>query len=164
MKQLFYFFAFFLQVVGTAEISGFWKSYHDNSDIIQCVFAVYPYEGMYYGRIICTYDEDGKMKDSIYHPKERAPGVVGDPYYCGLDLLWNLMESGSIFKGQIIDPEKGKVYNAEVWNSAGNLIVRGKLLFFGRNITWYPVSKEDFPAKFKLPDISKFVPKIPEAK
>jgi hypothetical protein len=154
-----------LQLVGTAnEISGFWKSLHEDTEIIQCVFAVYPYKGMHYGRIICTYDEEGVMKDSIYRPKERAPGVVGNPYYCGLDLLWNLTESGSIFKGKIIDPEKGKTYNAEVWDdSSGNLIVRGKLLFFGRNITWYPISKEDFPAKFKLPDLSKFVPEIPVA-
>ena len=102
------------------------------------------------------------MQDDIYHPKEKAPGVPGNPPYCGLDLIWNLENSGVVYKGKILDPQKGNVYNSEVWVEAGNLIVRGKLLFFGRSVTWFPVTKADFPANFKMPDTAKFVPVIPQ--
>jgi hypothetical protein len=162
MKKILCFLAVFSVAFTDNQIGGFWKSMNDDTGIIQCVFAVYPYEGRYYGRIIATYDENGKMKDNIYSPKERSPVILGKPFYCGLDLLWNLVDRGSVYKGKIIDPQKGGIYNSEVWVDDGNLIVRGKLLFFGRSVTWFPVSKEDFPKDFKMPDVSKFVPEIPQ--
>lgn len=33
---------------------------------------------------------------------------------------------------------KGKVYGCEIWRDGENLIVRGKIAFFGRNQTWIP--------------------------
>jgi hypothetical protein len=143
-------------------IGGYWKSLNDETGVIECVVAVYPYEGRYYGRIITTYNSEGKMKESIYHPVDRAPGVVGNPYYCGLDLIWDLEDNGAVYKGKIIDPRKGNIYNSELWVDAGNLIIRGKLLFFGRNTTWYPATDADFPVKFQKPDLSKFIPTIPQ--
>ncbi len=101
------------------------------------------------------------MDDSIYKPVQRAPGVVGNPYYSGLDIIWNLADRGSKFKGKILDPEHGDVYNAELWIDQGNLVVRGKLLIFGRSQTWLPATKVDFPQGFKMPDLSKMVPSIP---
>jgi uncharacterized protein (DUF2147 family) len=162
MKKTLCLLAICSQLLGSDDIVGFWKSLNDTTGMIQCVVAVYPFEGKYYGRIISTYNAEGKMKDSIYHPESRAPGVAGNPPYCGLDLIWNLEDFGAVYKGKIIDPEKGNIYNSEVWIDAGNLIIRGKLLFFGRSTTWYPVSKDDFPPKFKMPDVSKFIPEIPE--
>ncbi len=162
MKRILCFLAVFSQLLAADDISGFWKSMNDDTGVIQCVVAVYSYEEKYYGRIISTYDAEGKMKDSIYHPEDRAPGVLGNPPYCGLDLVWDLEDSGAIYKGKIIDPQKGNIYNSEVWTDDGNLIIRGKLLFFGRNTIWYPVSKDDFPAKFKMPDVSTFIPVIPQ--
>lgn len=162
MKKLLCFLAICFQLFAADDIGGFWKNMNDETGVIQCVVAIYPYEGKYYGRIISTYNAEGKMKDSLYHLKEPAPGVLGNPPYCGLDLLWDLEDSGAVYKGKIIDPQKGNVYNSEVWTDVDNLIIRGKLLFFGRSTTWYPVSKDDFPDKFKMPDVSTFVPKIPE--
>src|SRR5271166_4299865 len=72
-----------------ADILGFWKTVNEQG-VAQCVVAVYEYAGLYYGRIIGTYDDRGHMYDTIYNPKDRAPGIVGDPFYSGLDLIWGL--------------------------------------------------------------------------
>lgn len=144
-------------------IAGFWKSIDDETGKPRCVVAVYEYKDMYYGRMIATFDDTGKVKETIYAPKGRAPGVLGNPYYCGLDFIWNLRDRGSKFKGKIMDPEAGSIYNAELWVENGNLIVRGKLLFFGKSQTWLPATQADFPKGFKMPDTAKFVPEVPEA-
>jgi len=163
MKNLLLALAFASQVVA-ADIDGFWKTIDEDSGDPRCVVGIYESDGVHYGRIIGTFDDEGKMSDTIYHPKGRAPGVVGDPYYAGLDFIYNLVDSGERFKGKIIDPEHGRVYNAELWTQDGNLIVRGKVLFFGRNQEWLPVDSTDFPKGFKMPKLNEFKPDIPQVK
>lgn len=146
-------------------IGGFWKSIDEESGKARSLVAVYEYEGKYYGRIIGTFDDNGnKIDETIYSPKSRAPGVVGDPYYCGLDFIWDLKPKGYKYKGKIMDPREGKVYTAELWVADDKLIVRGELFIFGRNQTWLLAEDRDYPKGFKLPDVSTFVPVIPEIK
>ena len=146
-------------------IAGFWKTIDDKTGQARCVVAVYDYQGKYYGRMIGSYDDKGEMTDTIYSPKGRAPGVLGSPFYSGLDFIWDLANEGNErYRGRIMDPEKGDIYKAELWVKNNNLIVRGELLFFGRNQTWLPALRTDFPKGFKIPDTSKFVPVIPEEK
>jgi len=130
------------------------------------VIAVYPYEGKYYGRIVATYNEDGVIEDTIYNPKKRAPGVVGDPYYCGLDIVFDAKPNSKDdrYKGYVVDPRKGKVYDAQIWRKGPNLILRGELFIFGKNITWPPFPEQNFTADFKKPDVSTFVPNVPHVK
>ncbi len=144
------------------EIQGFWKTINEKTGKPQCIVAIYEYENKYYGRIVGTYNEDGtKMKETIDAPEERAPGVIGQPFYCGLDLIWGL-KKGSTCKGKIVDPEKGNIYRAELWVKKGKLVVQGKYLCFWKNQTWLPATNEDFPSDFKRPDVTKFVPVIPK--
>ena len=144
------------------DICGFWKTINESGQA-QCIIAVYKYEDYRYGRIIGTFDSQGKMKDSIYKPVEKAPGVAGDRYYSGLDIIWYLYDRGSKFSGRILDPEHGKVYNADLWkDDDGNLVVRGKLGPFGRNQTWLPAQEADFPKGFKKPDLGAIVPDVPD--
>lgn len=145
-------------------IAGFWKSVDEESGKARSVVAVYEYKGKFYGRLIATYNDEGKIDETIYNPKSRAPGVEGEPYYCGLDFIWDLSPHHGKYKGKIMDPEKGKVYKAVLWVENGNLIVRGELFIFGRNQTWPPADPKDYPPKFTLPNVSTFVPKIPEPK
>lgn len=152
---------FFCSALFGADIDGLWKSINETTGKPQCVVAVYEYDDLHYGRIIGTFDANGVMTETIYNPKVRAPGIVGTPYYCGIDLIWDLGDSGSKFKGKIVDPEKGNIYNAELWTESDELIVRGKLLFFGRSQRWRKASAADFPKGFKMPDVSKFVPVVP---
>lgn len=163
MRSIWVAFLFFSQLVfGAESIEGFWKTINEETGEAQCIIAVYKYEGLYYGRIIGTFNDKGKMDDSIYKPVKRAPGLQDQPFYSGLDIIWYLADRGSRFKGKILDPEHGKVYNSELWIEDENLIVRGKLLMFGRSQTWLPAKKTDFPSDFKMPDLKKLVPAVPK--
>lgn len=165
LLTLCYLFNFTTSLVAAQDIVGFWKTVDEKTGKAQSVVAVYEYQGKYYGRLIGTYDDNDptRMKDTMYDPKERAPGVKANPFYCGMDIIWNLEPNGQRFtNGKILDPERGKIYDAELWTKDGNLIVRGKIFFFGRNQTWPPALDNDFPAGFKKPDLTQFVPTIPQ--
>lgn len=143
-------------------IVGFWKTYNEKTKKPQIVVGIYSHEGKYYGRIVGIYDQDGNIGETLTNAKDRAPGVVGNPFYCGLDFIYNLKTSGTVFKGKIVDPKKGNVYNAEIWREKEKLIVRGKLLIFGRNQTWFAFDEGEFNANFPKPDLSSFSPVIPK--
>lgn len=148
------------------DITGLWKSRDQHSDKPRSLVAIYKYQNKYYGRMLATYDEEGKIKDTILEKKEKATGVVGHPPYCGMDFVYNVEEEHhekehKKYKGKIIDPEKGKVYDAELWLSGDDLIVRGQVWIFGKNIPWHKASKADLPKGFSMSDIKKFIPVIP---
>ena len=149
---------------GLEDITGLWKSRDQNSDKPRSLVAVYKYQDKYYGRMLATYDENGQIKDTIIEQKDKATGVVGNPPYCGMDFFYNLeLEPGKKkkYKGKIIDPEKGKVYDAECWLEGDKLIVRGEVWIFGENIPWKKASKKDLPTGFSMRDIKKFIPAVP---
>jgi uncharacterized protein (DUF2147 family) len=144
-------------------IVGLWKTINDKTMKAESVVAVYEYQGKCYGRIIATFNkESGKIDETIYNPKTRAPGVKGHPYYCGMDLMWDLEKTRFTYKGKIIDPEHGKIYTCETWVKNGDLIVRGEVFVFGRNEVWLLAKDSDFPSGFKQPDTFQFIPVIPQ--
>lgn len=156
---------FGLRLSAQDDIVGFWKTIDEKSGKAQSIMAVYEYHHKYYGRIIATYDDSGKLSDTIYSPKDRAPGVEGEPYYAGMDIIWHLKKKDDKYlDGEILDPEQGKVYDAELWVEDGQLVVRGKILFFGRNQKWPPVDDSELAGDFKKPDLEKMVPAIPKVK
>ncbi len=151
------------------DITGLWKSRDQHSDKPRALVAIYKYQDKYYGRMLATYDDEGKIKDTILEQKEKASGVVGNPPYCGMDFIYNVEKEEGIggksdkYKGKIIDPEKGKVYKAEFWVRGDDLIVRGEIWIFGKNIPWPKASEQDLPKGFSMADIKDFVPVIPIA-
>lgn len=145
------------------DIVGFWKTIDDKTKKPESILAIYEYQGKFYGRLIATYNEQGQLNDTIDHPVDRAPGVEGHPYYSGLDILWDLQKDGNKYDGgTILNPESGSEYEAEAWTKNGNLVVRGEILFLGRNQTWPRATDADFPQGFNKPDLTKFVPVIPK--
>jgi uncharacterized protein (DUF2147 family) len=148
------------------DICGFWKTIDPKTHRAESIVAIYSHQGTYYGRIMGSYNAEGKIDDSIYAPKGRAPGVQGEPYYSSFDFIWGLKPDGDgHYEGKIMDPRKGKIYNAELWvNGKGELVVRGKLFIFGQNRIWPPAQESDFSSPFKKPDPSQFIPTIPVAK
>lgn len=151
-------------------IAGLWKSRDQHSDKPRALVAIYKYQDKYYGRMLATYDDEGKIQDTILEQKGKAPGVVGNPPYCGLDFIYDVKkeedsgEGTDRYKGKILDPEKGKAYKAEFWLRGNDLIVRGELWIFGKNIPWHKASKQDLPKGFSMSDIKRFVPKEPLTK
>jgi uncharacterized protein (DUF2147 family) len=144
------------------DIEGFWKGFNEATGKPKGVVAIYKYQDAYYGRIICGYDEEGNVNDTIYNPKAKAPGVAGNPFYCGMDFIWGLEFSGNTYKGKILDPKKGAVYNAQVWLLNDNLVVRGERFVFGKSQMWQRAQESDFPKHFQKPDFSTFIPLIPK--
>jgi uncharacterized protein (DUF2147 family) len=145
------------------DIGGFWQTTDQKTQKPTSVVAIYPYQGKYYGRILGSYNANGEIDDSIYQPKGRATGIAGNPYYSGLDFVWNATyEGGGRFSGFVVDPRNGKTYVAELWRQGDNLILRGELFMFGRNEEWLPFPEDQFNDTFKKPDLSTFVPVIPK--
>lgn len=162
MKKLLWVIVFcFSSSLGAQGITGFWKSISEKTGKAECIVAIYQYNNDYFGRMIGSFGDDGKMDDTIYNPKKRAKGLPGQPFYSGMDFIWALDQRGSTYKGQILDPETGDVYKSELWVENGNLKVEGKLMFFSRTQTWVPATKSDYPPDFKMPDVSQFVPVAP---
>jgi uncharacterized protein (DUF2147 family) len=151
------------------DITGLWKSRDQHLDKPRSLVAIYKYQDKYYGRMLATYDDEGNIKDTILEKTEKATGVVGHPPYCGMDFVYDVKKEendekkNNKYKGKIIDPEKGKVYNAEFWFKGDDLIVRGELWIFGKNIPWHKASEKDLPKGFSMGDIKKFVPVVPKA-
>jgi uncharacterized protein (DUF2147 family) len=146
-----------------SDIVGFWKSINEKTKLPESLIAIYEYQGKYYGRIVSTFNSDGKVQELQDSIKSLAPGVKGNPSYIGMDILWDLTKQDNKYvNGKILDPEKGKVYDAEAWRDRENLIVRGEILVFGRNQTWVPAIDVDFPKGFQKPDLTHLTPAIPE--
>ncbi len=146
-------------------IVGLWKSRDQNSDKPRSLVAIYKYQDTYYGRMLATYDDEGKIQDTILEQKDKATGVVGNPPYCGMDFVYDVKkeEDGDRYKGKIIDPEEGKVYDVELWLEGDVLIVRGEIWIFGKDIPWQKATKNDLPKGFSMGNIKKFVPVVPQA-
>jgi uncharacterized protein (DUF2147 family) len=151
-------------------ITGLWKSRDQKSDTPRSLVVIYKYHDTYYGRMIATYDEDGRINDTILEQKDRAPGIVGNPPYCGMDFVYDvkpkdLSRDGiQRYKGKVVDPQKGKVYKAQLWRDGEDLIFRGELFIFGKNIRWPRASTKDLPKGFSMRDVKNFVPEVPQTK
>lgn len=154
-----------LSLSAAQDITGFWKSVSDETGLPQSITAIYEYNGKLYGRIIVTFDDLGVPEDTMDAPTVRADLIEGDPFYAGLDFIWDIEDRGRKWgRGKIMDPPVAKTYSCEMWLEDENLIVRGKIGPFGRNQTWLRAQPEDLPAGFRFPNTRGFRPRIPEAK
>lgn len=143
-----------------SSVLGLWKTVDDKSGEVKSIVKVYEYHGKVFGRILVTYEE-GRLKDSYDDPDYRAEEVKGQPYFAGLDIIWNMVRKGDKWKkGKIMDPKEGKVYSSEMWREGADLIVRGKIGPFGRNQTWLSATPGDLPPGVVEPD--GLVPLIPD--
>jgi uncharacterized protein (DUF2147 family) len=156
-----------LPLFAADSITGYWKTIDDETGKAKSVIVIYEYQGKIFGRILMTYEDNGtSIKDSIYIQRDKADKVKGTPPYCGLDIIYNLVDAGSKYsKGNILNPLTGKIYASDVWKDKnGDLIVKGKIGPIGKSQVWNPFRASDFPAGFKAPDTKTFVPVIPSTK
>ena len=117
-----------LAAQATANITGYWTTIDDETKEAKSVVQVYEHQGKYYGRVV----------ELLQNPGAKAE-IKGKPSIKGLTIIWDLEKDGDSYSGgEILDPQKGKVYGCEMWREGANLIVRGKIAFLGRNQTWLP--------------------------
>lgn len=154
----------------STDVTGLWKTIDDETGLAKAVIAIYEYQGKIYGRVLCSFDDDGvTIDDDMYRQINTSPFLVGDPPFNGMDIIWDLQLKGKKYAGgKIMDPGdsdvKPRIYDSEMWREGDILIVRGKILFIGRNQEWHIFDPKDFPQGFVIPDYKKFVPKIPKLK
>lgn len=159
--------ALVVQLWAADNILGLWKTVDDKTGKPRSYVMIYMYQGKVYGRIVALISETtGELEDSLEIKKFKADKYVGDPYSCGLDFLYELVDKGKEWKGSITDPKDGSIYDCSIKRDGDKLIVRGSLRgtggLLGRNQTWYKADPSELP--FKLPDSSTFIPSIPVPK
>lgn len=129
MKKILFIFMFLLlptDVFANDGVTGFWTTVDDETKEPKSVVQIYEYQGIVFGRVV-----------DLLKNKDATAKIKGEPKIKGLDIIWDLKKVDNKYKGgEILDPQKGKVYGCEMWREGDNLIVRGKIAFLGRNQTW----------------------------
>ena len=109
-------------------VTGYWTTIDDETKEAKSVVQIYEHKGKIYGRVV----------ELLQNPGAKAK-IKGSPAIKGMTIIWNLEKDGDTYSGgEILDPQKGKVYGCEMWREGEKLIVRGKIAFLGRNQTWLP--------------------------
>ena len=114
---------------------GQWKTVDEKSGAVESVVEIYDQGGKLFGKIANL----TKLTDDQGKPKlcTKCTGADKDKPIVGLIIIKGLGADGGHWKGgTILDPDDGKVYNAELWVEEGKLKVRGYLGFFYRTQTW----------------------------
>lgn len=162
--MLFFIFglSFHTHLFSAKSIEGFWAKLNENLTP-RTIFAIYSHKNIYYGKIIATFTKDGQLHESLSSShKDIATAVVGNPPIVGLDIIWGLKEIDDKFtEGTILDPVEGKTYKLDAWIESDNYLnVRGKLLFFWKDMHWKKVSLEQLKElKIDYPDLKSLTPK-----
>lgn len=145
-------------------IAGLWKQLNEKTGKPQTLVLLYDYQGKIYGRMLAIYNDDGvRIDETILAPKSHSVGIVGTPFECGMDFVYQLVDKGKTWEGLIVDPEAGKEYDCVARFDGAKLIMRGQLkgiLKFGRNQTWVTATAADLPAGY-TPE-NPMVPVIPK--
>jgi uncharacterized protein (DUF2147 family) len=166
MKTFLFCLFFSAQLMAAESITGYWKAFESLDDKPRSIIGIYENDGKFYGRILLRYNPDGSITDTLETPEKKTEGVAGNPFYAGLDVLYDLLQVDEKFNGKVIDPEKGRIYDAILWREGENLIMRGEMKLLGhaigRNNTWLPATDADFPKDFAKPPLNTFTPKVPE--
>ena len=141
--------------VAADSIEGFWLIL-DSDNKPESVIAFFEYGDARYGKMVAIFGDDGKISDTLSRPVERAKGIDGNPYLCGLDIIYALKPDGDRYAGTVVNPDSGCEYDCKVWRqSSDTLVVRGELLIFGVNQYWRNFDPKLLPEKIEL---SKLVP------
>jgi len=129
-----------LMVIATAinaqTIFGEWEYRNEDTGEISSIIEVYKKSGKAYAKIIEIADPD--RRDNIC---VQCEGVNKDRPVLGMDILTGLSEDGDEWSGgEIIDPNKGFVYNCFIkLEEKDKLKIRGYIgiSLFGRTVYWY---------------------------
>ena len=118
--------SFFICTELKADVLGFWTTIDDKTGKEKSVVQIYEEQGKIFGKVV-----------DIFGNKDATAKIEGSPKIMGLQIIWDLEKKENKYVGgKILDPQSGKTYGCEIWEENGNLIVRGKIAFLGRNQTW----------------------------
>jgi uncharacterized protein (DUF2147 family) len=114
------------------DVTGLWRTFDDDTGKQKSIAEIYLQNGKLYGKLVDIKNKDnvcGKCaKDDPRHNKK----VLGMVFITDMKVDSN----GVWADGEILDPENGKTYDAEIWFEDGALQVRGYIGFFFRTQQW----------------------------
>jgi len=132
-------FAFSLNL-SAQTITGRWKTIDDETGKAKSEVAIWysTSEKVYYGKIMKLYEKDKQNNTCTACDKD-------DPRYdkkiVGMKIITKLKKTGKNMwsKGEILDPNNGKIYKCKLWIEGKNLKLRGYIGPFYRTQTWKPI-------------------------
>jgi uncharacterized protein (DUF2147 family) len=130
-------FVFFGFIVFAQSPVGIWKNLDDEDGREKSHIEIYEQNGTLRGKVI-------KLLPAATITKcDKCTGANKGKSLVGMDILWDLKKSGSVWEGgEILDPKKGKVYDCKIeLDGKDKLKVRGfvGVSMFGRTQIWYKV-------------------------
>ncbi|WP_193161818.1 DUF2147 domain-containing protein [Microbulbifer hainanensis] len=118
-----------------ADVVGKWRTIDDETGQPKSIVEIYQKGGKYYGRVV---DLLMKPDDTVCG---KCPGARQGKKIVGMDVITGMVKNGDVYEGgEILDPNKGKIYDCKLWVEDGQLKVRGYLGFFYRTQTWQRVN------------------------
>ena len=115
-------------------IWGKWKTIDDKTKKPKSIVEIYEQEGKLYGRIVQLFLEPGEDPDPVC---DKCKGEQKNKKILGMVIINGLTQKGDAWsKGEVLDPDNGKTYNAKIWLEDEKLKIRGYILFLYRTQTW----------------------------
>lgn len=123
-------------------IIGKWQTIDEETGQVRSVVEISENHGLFNGKIVKLFPASGKQEDVICsqcndHRKNKK--------VLGMIIISNMkyVKADNRYKGgEILDPNKGKVYRSEIWlDDSGDLKVRGYISFLYRTQTWKPYTE-----------------------
>lgn len=121
----------------TASILGRWKTIDDETGKAVSVVEIYESKGKIYGRVADLLIPSDKTKTC-----SKCEGSDKDKAVMGLVVIKGLKKIGDAYKGKILDPKHGRIYECTVrLESKDKLKVRGYIgiSLLGRTQYWHRV-------------------------
>ena len=129
--------AFNVVCLAQGDIFGKWKTIDDDSGEEKSIVEIFEREGKAYGTITQLLNPEPDDPDPVC---DKCTDHRKNKRITGMEIITGLKPDGNEWaKGEILDPENGKVYKCKIWVSDGVLKVRGYIAFLYRTQTWLPV-------------------------
>src|SRR5262245_2951958 len=114
---------------------GLWQIVDDKTGRLESTVRIEERDGVLQGTLATLVEPN----DERGRPKVcgRCSGADKDRPLTGFVIIRNFVADGDRYRGQILDPEDGKTYRAELWVEGEDLKVRGYLGIFYRTQTWH---------------------------
>ncbi|MCL2806300.1 MAG: DUF2147 domain-containing protein [Treponema sp.] len=148
------------------DVTGLWIIPQEKTNKPSAYVLFYMYNEKLYGRMFVLLNpETGEVADSMNTQIYRAENLAGSPPLCGLDFIYEMQDRGREWRGTIIDPSTGRLYDCSIRRDGTRMNVRGSLRgtmgLLGGNQTWLQGSASDLPDDIIIPDANTITPVIP---
>jgi uncharacterized protein (DUF2147 family) len=119
-------------------VLGKWKTVDEETNEEKSIIEIFERNGKVYGKIVKIFTQEDPDPVCDECPDD-------DPRYkkkiIGMEIIKDMEKDGNEYsKGNILDPQDGKIYRCRIWTEGDGLKVRGYWGPFYRTQTWKKVS------------------------